>query len=216
MRNKFDEQLKTLNDELTQMGFLVEKAIKNAVNALETGNDSLAEDAISFDKEIDKKEKDIESLCLRLLLQQQPVARDLRQISAALKMITDMERIGDMASDIAEIEKSYDQKDMKYVKELYHIPQMADAAIDMVNRSVEAYVKKDEQLAFKVIDSDDLVDNLFTSVKNDLIELIRKDPKSGDSSMNLLMVAKYFERIGDHATNIAEWVLFSLNVNFKK
>ncbi len=216
MRNKFDEQLKTLNEELTQMGFLVEKAIKNAVNALETGNDSLAEDAISFDKEIDKKEKDIESLCLRLLLQQQPVARDLRQISAALKMITDMERIGDMASDIAEIEKSYDQKDMKYVKELYHIPQMADAAIDMVNRSVEAYVKKDEQLAFKVIDSDDLVDNLFTSVKNDLIELIRKDPKSGDSSMDLLMVAKYFERIGDHATNIAEWVLFSLNVNFKK
>ena len=216
MRNKFDEQLKTLNDELTQMGFLVEKAIKNAVNALETGNDSLAEDAISFDKEIDKKEKDIESLCLRLLLQQQPVARDLRQISAALKMITDMERIGDMASDIAEIEKSYDQKDMKYVKELYHIPQMADAAIDMVNKSVEAYVKKDEQLAFKVIDSDDLVDNLFTSVKNDLIELIRKDPKSGDSSMDLLMVAKYFERIGDHATNIAEWVLFSLNVNFKK
>ncbi len=216
MRNKFDEQLKTLNDELTQMGFLVEKAIKNAVNALETGNDSLAEDAISFDKEIDKKEKDIESLCLRLLLQQQPVARDLRQISAALKMITDMERIGDMASDIAEIEKSYDQKDMKYVKELYHIPQMADAAIDMVNRSVEAYVKKDEQLAFKVIDSDDLVDNLFTSVKNDLIELIRKDPKSGDSSMDLLMVAKYFERIGDHATNIAEWVLFSLNINFKK
>ena len=216
MRNKFDEQLKTLNEELTQMGFLVEKAIKNAVNALETGNDSLAEDAISFDKEIDKKEKDIESLCLRLLLQQQPVARDLRQISAALKMITDMERIGDMASDIAEIEKSYDQKDMKYVKELYHIPQMADAAIDMVNRSVEAYVKKDEQLAFKVIDSDDLVDNLFTSVKNDLIELIRKDPKSGDSSMDLLMVAKYFERIGDHATNIAEWVLFSLNINFKK
>lgn len=216
MRNKFDEQLKTLNEELTQMGFLVEKAIKNAVNALETGNDSLAEDAISFDKEIDKKEKDIESLCLRLLLQQQPVARDLRQISAALKMITDMERIGDMASDIAEIEKSYDQKDMKYVKELYHIPQMADAAIDMVNRSVEAYVKKDEQLAFKVIDSDDLVDNLFTSVKNDLIELIRKDPKSGDSSMDLLMVVKYFERIGDHATNIAEWVLFSLNVNFKK
>ena len=216
MRNKFDEQLKTLNEELTQMGFLVEKAIKNAVNALETGNDSLAEDAISFDKEIDKKEKDIESLCLRLLLQQQPVARDLRQISAALKMITDMERIGDMASDIAEIEKSYDQKDMKYVKELYHIPQMADAAIDMVNRSVEAYVKKDEQLAIKVIDSDDLVDNLFTSVKNDLIKLIRKDPKSGDSSMDLLMVAKYFERIGDHATNIAEWVLFSLNVNFKK
>ncbi len=216
MRNKFDEQLKTLNDELTQMGFLVEKAIKSAVNALETGNDSLAEDAISFDKEIDKKEKDIESLCLRLLLQQQPVARDLRQISAALKMITDMERIGDMASDIAEIEKSYDQKDTRYVKELYHIPQMADAAIDMVNRSVEAYVKKDEQLAFKVIDSDDLVDNLFTSVKNDLIELIRKDPKSGDSSMDLLMVAKYFERIGDHATNIAEWVLFSLNVNFKK
>lgn len=216
MRNKFDEQLKTLNEELTQMGFLVEKAIKNAVNALETGNDSLAEDAISFDKEIDKKEKDIESLCLRLLLQQQPVARDLRQISAALKMITDMERIGDMASDIAEIEKSYDQKDMKYVKELYHIPQMADAAIEMVNKSVEAYVKKDEQLAFKVIDSDDLVDNLFTSVKNDLIELIRKDPKSGDSSMDLLMVAKYFERIGDHATNIAEWVLFSLNVNFKK
>lgn len=210
MRNKFDEQLKTLNEELTQMGFLVEKAIKNAVNALETGNDSLAEDAISFDKEIDKKEKDIESLCLRLLLQQQPVARDLRQISAALKMITDMERIGDMASDIAEIEKSYDQKDMKYVKELYHIPQMADAAIDMVNRSVEAYVKKDEQLAFKVIDSDDLVDNLFTSVKNDLIELIRKDPKSGDSSMDLLMVAKYFERIGDHATNIAEWVEFSV------
>ncbi len=216
MRNKFDEQLKNLNNELTEMGFLVENTITNSVKALENNDNSLAETAIAFDKEIDRQEKNIESLCLRLLLQQQPVARDLRQISAALKMITDMERIGDMASDIAEIKKSMSPQNIRYAKESGHISQMAEATISMVNKSIEAYVKKDSKIAFNVIEADDIVDNLFNIVKNDLITLIRKDPDSGDGAMDLLMVAKYFERIGDHATNIAEWVLFSLNIEIKK
>lgn len=211
MRNKFDEQLKILNDELTKMGMLVENTINSAVKSLSNYDDLLADKAIAFDKEIDKKEKEIEGLCLRLFLKEQPVAGDLRQISAALKMITDMERIGDMASDIAEIEKSMTEENYKYVKEIIHITEMASATISMVNESIEAYVNKDSNTAYKVIADDDIVDNLFNSVKKDLIDLIVKNPNYSDGAMDLLMVAKYFERIGDHATNIAEWVLFSLN-----
>lgn len=208
MRYKFEEQLKVLNDELTQMGNLIESAIANAVKALESKDLEYAKKAIAFDEEVDRKEKDIESICLKLILHQQPVATDLRMISAALKMITDMERIGDMASDIAEIARTL--SDDQYMEGLTHIHEMAGATIAMVNESVDAYINKDIMLAKKVINDDDIVDNLFDKVKSDLVELIGKDPKTGGAVLDFLMVAKYFERIGDHATNIAEWVIFSI------
>jgi phosphate transport system protein len=162
---------------------------------------------------VDQKEKDIESLCLRLLLQQQPVARDLRQISAALKMITDMERIGDQAADISEIVIYL--AGTPYITELEYLPQMADTAIRMVRGSIDAYVKKDLALAKEIIDMDDIIDNLFVVVKNELIGLIHDKVENGEQAMDLLMVSKYFERIGDHAQNIAEWVEFSITGKHK-
>lgn len=208
MRNRFDEQLETLNKELIKMGSLIEYAIENATDAFISQNNEKAQMVISFDKEVDEKEKEIEGLCLKLLLQQQPVARDLRQISAALKMITDMERIGDQAADISEIVMMLG----KYpeLKEMIHIPKMAEATIKMVKESIDAYVKKDLELAKQVIDYDDVVDDLFVVVKDELIELIRSNAKQGEAAADMLMVAKYYERIGDHATNIAEWVIFSI------
>ena len=208
MRIKFDEQLEILNHELTEMGFLVEKAITSAVDALRKNDKDLAQQAIAFDSEIDQKEKDIEAICLRLLLHQQPVATDLRKVSSALKMITDMERIGDMASDISEITMM--DSELLAVSNLEHISQMEKETIQMVNESIKAFVKKDIQLAQKVIDDDDIVDALFEKVKSDLIEIMRTDVSVCNGAVDLLMVAKYFERIGDHATNIAEWVLFSI------
>lgn len=208
MRIKFDEQLEILNNELTEMGFLVEKAITSAVDALRKNDKDLAQQAIVFDSEIDQKEKDIEAICLRLLLHQQPVATDLRKVSSALKMITDMERIGDMASDISEITMM--DSELLAVSNLEHISQMEKETIQMVNESIKAFVKKDIQLAQKVIDDDDIVDALFEKVKSDLIEIMRTDVSVCNGAVDLLMVAKYFERIGDHATNIAEWVLFSI------
>lgn len=208
MRNRFDEQLETLNKELIKMGSLIEYAIENATDAFISQNNEKAQMVTSFDKEVDEKEKEIEGLCLKLLLQQQPVARDLRQISAALKMITDMERIGDQAADISEIVMMLG----KYpeLKEMIHIPKMAEATIKMVKESIDAYVKKDLELAKQVIDYDDVVDDLFVVVKDELIELIRSNAKQGEAAADMLMVAKYYERIGDHATNIAEWVIFSI------
>lgn len=208
MRIKFDEQLEILNNELTEMGFLVEKAITSAVDALRKNDKDLAQQAIAFDSEIDQKEKDIEAICLRLLLHQQPVATDLRKVSSALKMITDMERIGDMASDISEITMM--DSELLAVSNLEHISQMEKETIQMVNESIKAFVKKDIRLAQKVIDDDDIVDALFEKVKSDLIEIMRTDVSVCNGAVDLLMVAKYFERIGDHATNIAEWVLFSI------
>ena len=208
MRIKFDEQLEILNNELTEMGFLVEKAITSAVDALRKNDKDLAQQAIAFDSEIDQKEKDIEAICLRLLLHQQPVATDLRKVSSALKMITDMERIGDMASDISEITMM--DSELLAVSNLEHISQMEKETIQMVNESIKAFVKKDIQLAQKVIDDDDIVDALFEKVKSDLIEIMRTDVSICNGAVDLLMVAKYFERIGDHAANIAEWVLFSI------
>lgn len=213
MRAKFDEQLHLLNEELIQMGGLVESAIANAVKALEQQSPESAKKAIAYDADVDRKERDIESICLKLLLHQQPVARDLRQISAALKMITDMERIGDMASDISEIAMM--NTAVPHAQKLIHIPQMATATIAMVNKSIDAFVKKDLNLAFEAIADDDTVDRLFDTVKNDLVALIRSDVNSSGSAMDLLMVAKYFERIGDHATNIAEWVVFSITGEHK-
>lgn len=208
MRNRFDRQLEQLNNELIEMGNLIEQAIQTAVNALVQKDVEAAKNAIAFDQEIDRQERDIEALCMKLLLQQQPVARDLRLISAALKMITDMERIGDQAADISEITIALAKE--PYVKKLTLIPQMAMETILMVTHSVEAFVQKDLKLAQSVIDSDDVVDNLFNDVKKELIGLIQTNAEHSEQAADLLMVAKYFERIGDHATNIAEWVIYSI------
>lgn len=206
MRSKFDEQLALLNKELICMGALCEQAIAAAAKSLLTMDLELAKDAIHIEEEIDQKERDIESLCLKLLLQQQPVARDLRQISAALKMITDMERIGDQAADISEIVTMAGIHDM----ESAHIGEMARATIKMVTESVEAYVRADTDLAHAVIAYDDVVDDLFDKVRSSLIALIAEHPEDGECAIDLMMIAKYFERIGDHAVNIAEWVEFSI------
>ncbi len=208
MRNFFDKQLDTLNNELIEMGSYIEKAIEMAVSALARQDVELANQAIEFDATIDHQEKVIENLCLKMLMQQQPVARDLRLISSALKMITDMERIGDQAADISEITRSMAKT--PYIKKLEHITQMAKETTVMVVSSIDSFVNKDVELARHVIESDDIVDDLFVKVKSELISLISIDPANGEQATDLLMVAKYFERIGDHATNIAEWVLFSI------
>lgn len=205
MRNKFAEQLELLNTQLIQMGALCEEAIANATKALINGDLDLAGKAIEADEEIDQKEREIEGLCLKLLLQQQPVAKDLRQISSALKIITDMERIGDQAADISEITML---GNVKATAETKHVTDMAQATIKMVTDSIDAYVRHDQDLARAVIDYDDVVDELFNEVKKDLIRLISEDDGNGEFAIDLMMIAKYFERIGDHATNIAEWVEF--------
>ncbi|NCB41331.1 MAG: phosphate signaling complex protein PhoU [Clostridia bacterium] len=213
MRNRFDSQLEELNNQLIIMGSLIEVSISSAVKALIDQDQEQAKKAIQADHEVDQKEKEIEGLCLKLLLQQQPVAGDLRLISAALKMITDMERIGDQAADISEI--AIFLSEAPYVKKLETIPLMAQEAIKMVSGSIDAFVKKDLTMAQAVVDADDIVDDLFITVKNDLIELVHNNVETGSQAMDLLMVAKYFERIGDHAVNIAEWVIFSITGEHK-
>lgn len=208
MRNRFDQQLENLNIQLTHMGELCEAAISSATKALKEGNPSLAKVIMEEDMEIDQMEKDIERLCLKLLLEQQPVARDLRQISAALKMITDMERIGDQASDIAEIIIS---GNMTESRDIEAIGRMAEATCKMVRDSVRAYVNKDLELAKQVILADDEVDALFARIRAGLISFIAMEKgNQGEAAIDLIMVTKYLERIGDHATNIAEWVEFSI------
>ena len=207
MRSRFDEQLAQLNKQLIEMGALCEEVISMASRALMDGDLPLAAKVASLDAEIDQKERDIENLCLKLLLQQQPVAKDLRQISAALKMITDMERIGDQAEDIAEIIKFLNGRT---VENGALIREMASAAIKMVTESVDAFVKHDIMLAEKVVSDDDIVDRYFDQVKQKLIERIAQQPADGEYALDLLMIAKYFERIGDHAVNLAEWVIFSV------
>lgn len=206
MRSRFDEQLELLNVELIRMGALCEDAIAYASRTL-LGEANLAEQVYRTDREIDQKERDIENLCMRLLLKQQPVASDLRLVSSALKMISDMERIGDQASDIAEISSFIQTRE---VESNLHIRDMAEATIRMVTQSVDSFVKKDLQIAQEVIRYDDVVDDLFNKVKEELIGLISEDSLSGEFCIDMLMIAKYFERIGDHATNIAEWVEFSI------
>ncbi len=211
MRSRFDDQLELLNRELTHMGALCENAIASAAKALFERKDgqALAIKTIETDTRIDQKEREIESLCLKLLLHQQPVAKDLRQISSALKMITDMERIGDQASDIAEIVRT---GGISAVAEDDGLPvaPMARAAIKMVTDSIEAFVQKDIALANSVIADDDVVDDYFIRIKNALITLISEHRARGEWALDLLMIVKYLERIGDHATNIAEWVVFSI------
>ena len=208
MRNRFDKQLDQLNNELIEMGSLIEQAIAMAINALVNKDIDKAQQAIAFDEEINRQEKEIESLCLKLLLQQQPVAKDLRLISSALKMITDMERIGDHASDISEITIS--MANSPHIKKFDHIQEMAKETTVMVVNSIDAFVKKDMELANKVIQQDDVVDDLFVEIKRELIQMIKENPEYAEQATDLLMVGKYFERIGDHATNIAEWVIFSI------
>ena len=211
MRNRFDRELVQLNDELIEMGSLIEKAIEMAVTALVKQDAELAQKTIAMDTEIDNQERTIENLCLKLLLQQQPVARDLRQISAALKMITDLERIGDQAEDIAEIIISGQVNEGEEL-----LRDMAASTIKMVTESVDAYVKHDTMLAEKVIAEDDIVDDWFDRAKHTLIGRMTKDPGEGERAVDLLMIAKYFERIGDHAVNVAQWVIFSVTGTHKE
>lgn len=207
MRNKFDEQLALLNVELIKMGSLCELAISNAVKGLLEDNRGLLKLVADTDKEIDEKEREIESMCFKLLLQQQPVARDLRTISAALKMISDLERIGDQASDIAEI-AGFIEGD--HTKDHTHISAMGQAASAMVTDAVKSFVNRDLNLAHSVMKDDDVVDNHFEEVKKEIVNLIRKEEAGAELSLDLLMIAKYLERIGDHAVNVAEWVEFSI------
>ena len=208
MRTRFDMELDNLNSDMIAMGALCENAISEAMKSLFTADKTAAQRTIEEDREIDRKEKDIEALCLRLLLQQQPVARDLRVISSALKMITDMERIGDQAADIAELIRHMHLTPVS--RQNKHLSKMADAAKKMVTESIDAFVKKDAALATKVLADDDLVDSLFLKLRHDIIEMIAAAPGCGEEAVDVLMIAKYLERIGDHATNIAEWVLFSI------
>ena len=208
MRSNFDKELDLLNKELIKMGSLVEDRIKSAVEALINRDKNLAKEIIKGDIEVDNMEREIESRCLKLIIQQHPVAGDLRMISSILKMITDLERIGDHARDISEISLLFSGE--RFIKEITHIPQMAEATIYMVKKSIDAFVNKDIDLANEVIKFDDKVDHLFDIIKDELILLIREDVNNGEQAINFLMIAKYFERIGDHAENIAEWVLFSI------
>lgn len=207
MRAKFDMQLDELNRSLIKMGAMCESAIAAAVKALLERDMSLVKEVDESEREIDQMERDIETLCMKLILQQQPVARDLRVISSALKMITDMERIGDQASDIANIVETCN---LDHDKCHDDIAEMASATISMVIESIDAFVKKDTEAVKKVIAADDKVDGLFVKVKSDIINMIAENPDSGEKAVDILMVAKYLERIGDHATNIAEWVEYSL------
>ena len=209
MRKRFDEQLEELNKEMQEMGNMVEDSIQKAIEALLKQDEQLAQSVMEADALVDQKQKEIESICFTLLMQQQPVASDLRVISAALKMVTDMERIGDHAADISEMTLHLAHE--PYIKNLDHIRQMASETMWMLILSIEAYVEKDVKKANGVIAHDDVVDKLFAETKTDLIELIHKDKNNGEQATDLLMVAKYFERIGDHATNLAEWVIFSID-----
>ena len=207
MATRFERQLEELHVQMITMGSLCEKAISASSSAIQGEGISFAKEVFETDREIDEKEREIETLCMRLLLHQQPVAGDLREISAALKMISDMERIGDQAADIADLSQFVD---VKMVDSSVDITEMAENTVKMVTESVDAFVKADLNLCRKVINDDDLVDHAFNEIKDKLADLIYEkkiDPKAG---LDLLMTAKYFERIGDHAVNIAEWVEYSI------
>ena len=214
MRSKFDEQLKNLNEEMIQMGIMIENNIQKAIDALVNSNIELAKEIMEKDVTIDKKQRDIEGICFNLLIQQQPVAKDLRAITAAMKMVTDMERIGDHAADISEI--TIMLAGTKSIKDYGTIIKMSSEASVMLIDSIDAFTEKNETKAKAVIEHDDIVDDLFNEVKKELIELIKNNPKRGEEEIDMLMIAKYLERIGDHATNIAEWVIYSLDNKVKE
>ena len=209
MRSKFDEQLQVLNREMIEMGQKIVQSIARSIEALTDKNVELAQKIMESDIEIDRYQKKIEGICFELLIQQQPVARDLRTVTAAMKMVTDMERIGDHAADISEMTILMGENSR--IEQYSHIKKMSSETMLMLNHSIEAYVERNIEKAKEVIEHDDVVDELFNEAKKDIINLILNNPKEGEEATDLLMVAKYFERIGDHATNIAEWVIFSLN-----
>ena len=209
MRSRFDEQLRLLNDEMSKMGILIEVAIQNAIEALFSQNVEKARQIMQEDDLVDQAQKRIESLCFQLMIQQQPVARELRNITAAMKMVTDMERIGDHASDIAELTIMMAGRPYPISEE--NIRKMAAEAVIMLLHSIEAYVERNMEKAKSVIEHDEVVDRLFVKVKTELIQVIREHPDAAEEPADLLMVNKYLERIGDHAANIAEWVIFSLD-----
>lgn len=211
MRSKFEKQLVKLNEEMIQMGSMIEQAIEMAISSLIKQDVEKANNTIAFADEIQQKEKILQNLCFQILLSQQPVAGDLRKVSSAMRMMNDMKRIGDHAADIAEI--SIHLADEEFIKKLEHLQQMAKETIVMVINSIEAYVQGDIVLAGEVIKADDIIDDLFITVKKELIHLIHEDAKNGEQATDLLMIAKYFERIGDHAVNIAEWVVFAITGN---
>ena len=208
MRSKFDEQLLELNKEMIEMGNKIILSIKNAIEALVARDENMAKAIMESDAEVDHLQKKLEGICFNLLIQQQPVARDLRTVTAAMKMVTDMERIGDHAADISEMTILMGQNSQ--IDKFEHISQMATETMIMLNHSIEAYVEKNVIKAKEVIEHDDIVDDLFVEAKKDVIELILNSPSEGEGATDILMIAKYFERIGDHATNIAEWVIYSL------
>lgn len=207
MRSKFDNQLKLLNEEMFRMCSMIEYAIRSAMRAFMKMDIELARKTMKGDEEVDKEQKKIEGICFDLLIRQQPVARDLRTITAAMKMVTDMERIGDQAADISEITIALKEKPTGLKEE--HLNRMASEVIVMLIHAIEAYAERDIEKAKAVIEHDEVIDELFLEVRSDLIEFIRNNRTQGDKAADLLMVNKYLERIGDHATNIAEWVIFS-------
>ncbi len=209
MRSKFDEQLIELNKEMIEMGNKIILSIKNAIEALVDKDVNIAKVIMESDGEVDQLQKKIEGICFNILIQQQPVAKDLRTVTAAMKMVTDMERIGDHAADISEMTILMGQNSQ--INKFEHISKMATETMIMLNHSIEAYVEKDATKAKSVIEHDDTVDDLFVEAKKDVIDLILNNPSEGEEATDILMIAKYFERIGDHATNIAEWVIYSLN-----
>jgi len=209
MRIKFDEQLRMLNEEMIRMSTMIEKAIGDAIDALFTQDAEKAAQIAQDDELVDQEQKKIENICFQLLIQQQPVARDLRTITAALKMVTDMERIGDQAADISEL--TILMASHPYIIKEDNIKKMAGETMLMLIHAVEAYVEHDMQKAQEVIEHDDIVDALFVKVKQELIDVMQTNTDHEEQAADLLMVNKYLERIGDHATNIAEWVIFSLN-----
>lgn len=214
MRSKFDEQLLELNKEMIEMGNKIVQSIKNAIEALIARDEKMARAIMEGDVEIDHLQKKIEGICFNLLIQQQPVAKDLRTVTAAMKMVTDMERIGDHAADISEMTILMGKNSR--IDKFEHVSKMASETMIMLNHSIEAYVEKDADKAKEVIEHDDIVDNLFLDAKKNIIDLIRNNPCEGEEATDILMIAKYFERIGDHATNIAEWVIYSLRTSEAK
>lgn len=207
MRRKFDMELDELNGELIKMGSMCEEAISTAIKSVKCNDGKLIERTKEIEIMLDQKEKEIEGLCLKLLLQQHPVARDLRSISSALKMITDMERIGDQARDIAEIGGYVDLSEYDNYEDY---SKMTTEVIKMVTLSIDAFVRRDVELAGRVIDNDDIVDDLFLKLRKEAIHIISTNKNDAEKCLDLVMIAKYLERIGDHATNIAEWVEFSI------
>ena len=207
-QSRFEKQLNTLNQQMVQMGSMVEQSIEMAVSALVTKDSEKAHNVIEYAADVSNQERQIEGMCMKLLLCQQPVASDLRMISSALKMITDMERIAVQSAEISEL--TIRMEETPYIKKLEHVQQMAKETILMVVKSIDAFVNKDLELAQEVISMDDVVDDLFIKIKQELIGLINQDASNGEQATDRLMIGKYFERIGDHAVNIAQWVTFSI------